>query len=159
MRLVNETQEYNAFPQAANCNILNRCLFDWTWRSLIELGDTNESGAVIAEISKDLQHNRVCAGQDEDAAWHDPVQTATSSAEGETNIKAQEPSGEWGSGHLQVGYGDLAVINYSPKNTVHFAERAIRADFNIDAKTSLFTSSNVKLYRCGDGDINCSLSG
>jgi len=154
MEFIGETSGYDAFPQAANCNILARCLFDWTWRSLIELSDNpNETGQVIAAITKLKIQTGICGAVDDNLT--DPVQTATAKLDGETNIRAEEPGLKWGYGHLQVGYGDLAVVKYSPNKTTHFEEKNIKIDFNIEAQMDSVrfnnaADHNVNLYQCTD---------
>ena len=154
MRFTGETQRYTALAQASNCNILNSCLFDWTWQSLIELRDTTNSGNSIASINNLKRQAGVCDGGNFGINMLvlsnvDPVQTATAVADGETNIVAQEPGGKWGSGHLQVGYGGLAVIKYSPQKTVHFENLNIGVGFNIEAnKSSVILNTNANLYKC-----------
>lgn len=155
-----QTSEYDAFPQASNCNILARCLLNWTWRSLIALGDTSETGDSIATITKLKVQSGVCGNIEDDI--FDPVQTATAKSDGETNIRADEPGGQWSSGHLQVGYGDLAVVKYSPQNTTHFSDKEISFAFNIDAKFNSVrlnntTNHTVNLYKCSDNQ--CAVSG
>ncbi len=151
LEFTDQTSQYDAFPQASNCNLLARCLLNWTWRSLIELGDTavSESGEVIASITKLEVQVGICGAFDDNTI--DPVQTATAHLDGDTNIRADEPGGKWGYGHLQVGYGQLAVIKYSPKNLTHFEDRRVDVDFNIDAKmSSIKFNDNTRLYKCTD---------
>lgn len=162
LEFTDQTSKYNAFPQAANCNLLSRCLLNWTWRSLIELEDNNESGDPIASITKLANQAGVCGGFDDGIV--DPVQTATAKLDGETNIRADEPGGKWGYGHLQVGYGQLAVIKYSPKDLAHFEERNIAVDFNVDAKMNsvrlnAVTNHNVNLYKCTNAVAYYKLNG
>ncbi|MDO8668894.1 MAG: LamG-like jellyroll fold domain-containing protein [Candidatus Buchananbacteria bacterium] len=150
LEFVNQTSQYDAFPQASNCNILARCLLNWTWRSLIELGDSSETGDLIASITKLNVQTGICGGFSDSLI--DPVQTATAGLDGETNIRA-DVGNSWGYGHLQVGYGELAVIKYSPRDLTHFEDRLINIDFNIDAKMSSFRiNDNVKLYQCTNAE-------
>jgi cysteine-rich repeat protein len=133
MRLVGETQDYSALAQAANCNILNDTGLSWSWRSLIELGDTGNSGNFIASVTDDGT-----AGQ-----------VATSHLDGETNIVAST-LGISDYGHLQIGLGNLRVADHEPKNKTHFEDKEISLEFSIDAISNTFNNENVKLYRCAD---------
>lgn len=157
MRLVNDTQQYTAFAQAANCNILNPCRLDWNWQSIRDIDPETGGGAdasAIAVINNINSQAGVCVGPNGFIGPDitDPVQTARSYAEGEVDIKALEPGGAWDWGNLQIGYGLLRVDDYYPRGTTMCTNEPIQAVFNIDVETdTVDLNENFKLYQCDDG--------
>jgi len=170
MRNLDETDSYSAFPQAANCNVLDPVDYDWNWRSLIALADDanndNEgsvnscelldgfsanqgSGSSIADFQS-IDSERLCRN------WRVDV---TGRADGFTNIQARAmstrpaDSTDWhqdkvGHGELWVrNYGQLAVISHKPVDTIQCTNANVVADFNANIK-SASAFNNLDVYKC-----------
>ncbi|MEK7653267.1 MAG: LamG-like jellyroll fold domain-containing protein, partial [Patescibacteria group bacterium] len=165
MRLVGDTQEYNAFVQAANCNLLNPLLIEWNpWRSLLDLDAAGEGapGDSIATVTNETNEQRGNTEICRRGSWSGsdigdniaPTQTATGVGEGTTYIRAKEPQGRWDAGWLQVGLGDyLRITRYQPRGEVACRNELIQLDFNMDVKTnSIRPNDNVKLYECASAE-------
>ncbi|MFA4871486.1 MAG: LamG-like jellyroll fold domain-containing protein [Patescibacteria group bacterium] len=174
MKYTYETQVYNAFAQAANCNVLNSCKYNWQWRSVIEPTDNSNSGDSIATIKNEKDQPSICVGKGGEKIGPtlvDPVQLASAVAEGETNIKAIEPGkdlvhpnqpaygAKWDYGHLQIGFPKLRITDYKPKGKILCTNENIKITFNEDVKSSsirvtnpALSADNIKVYKCvGDG--------
>lgn len=168
MRYTDSSQVYNAFPQAANCNLLNPYSYIWNWRSLISLNDdvgendsAGGSGISVASICSESASS--CQIDDYSSDLTSPKVKVFAQAEGETNIKARAVNtrdvdcswndatcgDKWNYGKLQVGFGDLRVIDYSPSNT-KCSDAAISISFNIDADVATIKpNDNLLLYKVG----------
>lgn len=173
LRLAGETKDYNAMPQAANCNILARCLIDWDWWSLANLDDSHDydpqgsgvgTGNPIASISKNRQTPDVCKLADggyDNFNLVDPVQTATAGADGLTHILAMTDAEKEGYGKLQVGLEGFSITNHYPEDP-QCINSPVKLSFSLPADVSTVringANRNVTLYRCADDDCASGLT-
>ncbi len=165
MKFVSETQTYNAWPQAANCNILNPLTYNWNWKALIDLNDDRSdntdpgTGNDIVKVCS--VNNTTCSSYDNPTSFQ---VNATGESEGLVNLKARAldtaKTGEdwtrdkWGYSVLQVGYGGFYIRKHSPDST-KCLNPEITALFSLDAKSeSINLGSNFSLYKCQGGNCN-----
>lgn len=173
LRLAGETKDYNAMPQAANCNILARCLIDWDWWSLANLEDSHPydpqsnqvgGGNPIASITKNTQTADVCqlsGGGYDNFNLVDPVQTATAGADGLTHILAMTDAEKEGYGKLQVGLEGFSITSHYPEDP-QCINSPVKLSFSLPADVSTVRISganrNVSLYRCADASCASGLT-
>ncbi|MFA5029696.1 MAG: LamG-like jellyroll fold domain-containing protein [Patescibacteria group bacterium] len=177
MPLTDDTQIYKAWPQAANCNILNPASYVWNWRSLIKLADdsqeTNSTGgtgiAVAGICNKDATS---CDG------YADPAVNTTkvfAKTEGDTNIKARAKNtrdqdcswndsncgDRWGFGQLFIGFENLRITSRYPScdnsgvNPNYISEgictnSVVGLDFSLDVDMNTFLANDdIILFKEG----------
>jgi hypothetical protein len=173
MRRTTDSRHYSAQPQAANCNVLDATDYQWQWRSLIGLGDDDNSVTepVNDAVTNDFGSGSIIASVRQ---WNtQPVTTPDvdvfAQNEGETHIKARvvntRPSGtatwhedKWGFGYLNVGLGNLRVTRYQPQGTSQCTNENISAQFNLNVKSATLTGNSVQLFKCADNDSSCTIA-
>ncbi|MFA6422589.1 MAG: LamG-like jellyroll fold domain-containing protein [Candidatus Buchananbacteria bacterium] len=169
LQFAGKTQKYDAVPQAANCNILPRCFFDWDWWSLINTTSTHSydpqgthvgDGDMYASISRNKNTASICTLDDgtEDAFdFVDPVQTATAKSNGVTHIAALAPPtttgstlGAEGFGKLRIGKDAFDIISHYPDQCL-CVNTPLKIGFNMLAKIDSVrlggANANISIYK------------
>lgn len=166
LSFIAQFQQYDAVPQAGNCNVLARCFINWDWWSLVNYTDEHsyrpphseltETGASIATISKNPSTLNVCGIVDSNGTDNfnlvDPVQTAESVSEGSVFITAMAHANREGWAKLRVGSDSFRVVKHGPEDTM-CTNPDLEITFSRDASLNNIYNY-VKLYEC-TGDSNC----
>ncbi|MEK7167980.1 MAG: hypothetical protein AAB791_03190, partial [Patescibacteria group bacterium] len=119
---ITQKQNYAAFPQAANCNILDSCNLNWEW-GVKDKGEDEVCGSKtmadqesgIASITKNKTTPNVCQVGASYIGINevDPLQELTAQNKGEACVLA-EVDDKTGSGHLNVKATNPPEIEFNP---------------------------------------------
>jgi cysteine-rich repeat protein len=171
MAFTDASRLYNAWPLAANCNLLNPSSYTWNWRSLINLSDdavegntAGGSGIGVAAICP-ADAAAACSYASTLAA---PQVKIFAQGDGQTNIKARAVgtrsdsswlNDKWGFGQLFIGFNQLRVAEQWPScqgvnsrdanalSTDICLNASLGVRFNLDIRSAQLTSDLVKLYQ------------
>jgi|GEM_PF-2245918 len=170
MPTVGETQQYDADPQAANCNHLNPYLYKWQWNSLIDPYDA-DTGSCDAQTASGIANicqlfDVSCSGLGNNP--NVPTVKAFGQSEGHVWIKARAidthptstPTCQYdksGFGELQIGTtGFFRIIGHDYTECLN---PDISFGFSADANSISLSASSIRLYQCAINNANCDLAG